>query len=231
MIPNHLLDSFSRARDRHSGRGDCRVALIVRHAERFPVTDLMTHEEAVLTEHGHAQALAAGRRLAEMSVQSAHLAHSPVPRCGETAKGIAAGILEGGARADLVGAIEALAAPFVVDRARSYGKVMEMGHTFVRAWFDGEISPELFVPRREAARGQLKAILGEAGICKAEDVCILVTHDWNIALIREEFLGLTHEKGGWPGYLDGVVVSVEDGVATVEAHGRRGAVDLERNDD
>ena len=50
---------------------------------------------------------------------------------------------------------------------------------------------------------------------------VLVTHDWNLALVREELLGITPERA-WPDFLDGVVVSVDGDELLIEAHGRVG---------
>ena len=50
-IPQHLLDAAAQ----HVQRGR-RAGLMVRHAERHPVRNLLKHELVLLTENGHEQA-------------------------------------------------------------------------------------------------------------------------------------------------------------------------------
>ena len=49
------------------------------------------------------------------------------------------------------------------------------------------------------------------------DLVVAVTHDWNIAALREHRLSLRYEDAGWPQFLDGVVVSVLDAADVVVA--------------
>ena len=39
------------------------------------------------------------------------------------------------------------------------------------------------------------------------DLHVLVTHDWNVLSVREGFMGMRHERDGWPDFMDGVVVT------------------------
>lgn len=219
-LPEHLLDAWTRAHK--AGR---RTAFVVRHAERGPVTDLERHEDVLLTEQGHEQAREAGRVLAALS---AHVVvrHSPVERCHETAQGIAAGATGAGARAHVGGVVEVLGTPFVRDRPRAWALVRQHGGRFIREWFDGRLPVEVFEPRDSAARAQMRAV-HQALSTDEHAVHVLVTHDWNLAIVREQLLGITPERT-WPGFLDGVVVSVEGDELLVEAHGRVGRTPRER---
>src|SRR5687767_3862842 len=105
MVPSTLLDAWSR----HAKAGR-RAALFLRHAEREPVVDLRTHERARITEPGRIAAHASGKRLAEIA-QHIRVHHSPIERCGETARAIVDGAREAGAKADVVCALEGLGSP------------------------------------------------------------------------------------------------------------------------
>ncbi len=51
-----------------------------------------------------------------------------------------------------------------------------------------------------------------------------VTHDWNLMVLLEHFLGLTHEETGWPSYLDYILVERSCGGLTMRYHGTSRAV-------
>ncbi|MCC7069752.1 MAG: histidine phosphatase family protein [Deltaproteobacteria bacterium] len=215
-LPEHLFDAWRSAR---SARRP--AAFLVRHAERGPVESLDTHELVRLTERGHHQARAAGRQIAALSTRVV-LHHSPVERCGETARGIAAGAHDAGGGAEVKGSVATLGNPFIKDRARAWALVRQRGPRFIREWFDGELPTDVFEPRAPAARAQLGAV--DAALRASADVeaaHVLVTHDWNLAIVREELLGITPERA-WPEFLDGVVVSVDGDELVIEAHGRVG---------
>lgn len=221
-IPEHLLDAWRAARSAQR-----RTALLVRHAERGPVKSLATHEEVRLTERGHRQAQQAGRQIAALS-SSLTLHHSPVERCGETARSIATGAVEAGAAARVEGKVETLGNPFIKDRKRAWALVHEIGPRFIREWFDGKLPADVFEPRAAAAHAQLAAVDGALATAgDLEAIHVLVTHDWNLALVREELLGITPERA-WPDFLDGVVVSVEGDELLIEAHGRVGRLPRRR---
>ena len=214
-IPQHLLETA--AQHRREGR---RTGLVVRHAERYDVHDLSTHELVLLTERGHAQAREGGARLAKLSA-SVKVLHSPVERCAETARGLAAGMSSAGARADVVGESAALYSPFILDRQRAWEIVSQKGYGFMRAWFDGQLPHDVFQPRAHAAQGQLDAMARAMAEHDHDVVTVFVSHDWNIALIREDVLGVKPEET-WPGFLDGVVVSLDQSEIVVELDGRVG---------
>lgn len=221
-LPQHLLDAWRSARDARR-----RTAFLVRHAERDAVKSLATHEQVRLTERGHRQAHDAGRQLAALS-SSLRLHHSPVERCAETARGIAAGAIEAGALAEVQGAVETLGNPFIKDRKRAWELVHQVGPRFMREWFDGKLPADVFEPRAPAAHAQLSVVDG--ALAEQDDpgiTHVLVSHDWNLALVREELLGITPERA-WPDFLDGVVVSLEGDELLIEAHGRVGRLPRRR---
>jgi broad specificity phosphatase PhoE len=218
-IPEHVLRALPS-----SGRR----ALVLRHAERFAVVDLATHEDVLLTEAGHANARVAGAELHAVAPGATLVVgHSPVERCAQTARGVAAGFAGQGGRVRTVGAVAHLASPFVVDKGKAYALVNGFGHRFIRAWFDGEVPEDCFQKRHRAAAEQLDVLVEAVRGCAEDELAVFITHDWNIALMREEFLGVKHEDFGWPGYLDGVSVAVRDDARVRLGVGAR-FVDVER---
>lgn len=203
------------------------TAILVRHAERDAITDLSRHEEALLTENGHARAAIAGRLLAsslagvvEEVIEASRpaddvtLIHSPVPRCKETALGLHKGLLEAGKRARIVGERAELGASYLKDPiglARSY---LKHGKGFVRAWFDGEIDLSFIDSCDVVAQRQLQALQQSL---REHPFVVAVTHDWNIAALKEHALGLRFEDTGWPQFLDGVVVALDGNRVIVDA--------------
>lgn len=83
-LPQTLLDDLARVpRDRP-------VALLMRHSNRFPITDPAKNYEIGLTEEGVRLAEALGRLLAQQ-FQPGRVMSSPVGRCVDTAGAIARG--------------------------------------------------------------------------------------------------------------------------------------------
>lgn len=205
------------------------MAVLLRHAERHAVTDLRTHEAVLLTPRGHQHAREAGERLGASCV-SLRVLHSPVERCRETARAIVDGALRQGVRAQVEGKLDALGSPFVKDLARAADIAQQHGFPgFLRAWFDGVLPYDVFAPAEPAAHEQVDA--AARAIKPGADLHVLVTHDWNIALIKEKLLGvrIDDNKAAWPNYLDGLVVAVDaHGNIHVEAHGRRASIEAQR---
>ncbi|HEY4220315.1 MAG TPA: histidine phosphatase family protein [Myxococcota bacterium] len=211
-IPKHLTEAA--ARHRTAGR---RAGIVVRHAERFHVDDLRTHESVLLTERGHAQARDGGALLHALG-EPLTIFHSPVERCAETARGLVAGVVEAGGHATLAGPLLALYSTFILDKHKAWETVQQLGHSFIRDWFDDKLPPDVFEPRARAAQGQLDAL---AHALIEQPACVFVSHDWNIALVREDVLAFSPEHG-WPGFLDGYVVALDGDDIVVEYDGRVG---------
>jgi broad specificity phosphatase PhoE len=217
-VPHALLSSWVSVRAARR-----RAALLVRHAERGPVHDLRTHEQVLLTARGHIHARAAGASLAAPLASSPapvmRLLHSPVPRCRETAEGIAAGAADVGVGTEVAGVRAVLGTPFVRDPEAVWAMVARQGPSFMRAWFDGALSPSVLEPKESAAWAQIGAAQAEL-VASDAPLVVLVTHDWNLALVREALLQVRYEDA-WPGYLDGVLLIADGDGWWLESAGRR----------
>lgn len=188
----------------------CPSALFIRHAERYDVTDFATHAGVQLTPAGEDAAFALGQQLPEG--RAVHVLHSPIQRCQVTAARIAEGYNAMGGAAQLEGALEELCGHFIRDYdavtllTRQY-KTGPGSADFVRAWFDGEL-PATAIECRDSAVAYCQHLF-EGYLCDAdaESLFIFVSHDWDIMVMREGWLGLRHEDVGWLGFLDGVAMA------------------------
>ena len=77
------------------------------------------------------------------------------------------------------------------------------GAAFLRDWFDGRVSSRLIAPAASAARSMVNDAIAGLGNARA---AILVSHDWNVMLLREHLFGVRHEEVGDVGYLEGVAL-------------------------
>ena len=188
------------------------VGLLVRHAERGPIADLARHHEVLLTAAGIEAARLSGLRLADKlraaGIDDVVMVHSPVERCAQTALGIAAGLREAGiATVDVIGVAEPLGASYLRNPARVAEEATKSGPGFVRDWFNGVLGEDVIASCKDVA-DNLVAVY--TTLLAKHRFVIGVSHDWNIAAVREHALGLRFEDVGWPPFLDGVVVTVDD---------------------
>jgi broad specificity phosphatase PhoE len=182
-----------------------RVCLVVRHAERGPIHDLARHHDVPLTDHGHVCAEDGGRRLAALlpSSSSVAWAHSPVHRCRQTAAGLSRGLAAQGHVVVDAGAFVGLGPDYLHDPAAVVRQYADGAQRFVRRWFDGEVDRGIIASRAEVTGLVLGAV---DELLQAHRIAVAVTHDWNVAAVREEALGVRVEDTGWPAFLDGFVV-------------------------
>jgi len=198
-------------------RGE-RYSLLVRHAEREHIGDVMKMFDALLTEKGRADAFALGKELARTG--SVVLHHSPVARCRETAEMIAAGIVDAGGSAEMRGATNDLGGFYLVGDGREMIPLIRKHDflPFVRLWFDGALEPGLMMPLADAARAQLAFL--DAQLRDGVHSYINVSHDWNVMLMREHFFGMRHDELGAPDYLEGVACYRDAGTLRLRASGK-----------
>jgi broad specificity phosphatase PhoE len=202
--------------------GSAPAAVLMRHPEREPIVDMKSADLIPLTPAGEAAARALGRRLP--CGRRVRLWHSPVGRCAVTAQRLAEGFRTAGGEAELEGVLPILGGPYVLDVDGMLRLVSALGPRYARAWFDGEVPSTVMAPRDEVARQILRTagdLLREAA---PDSLLLFVTHDWNVMLVRESILGLTHEQVGWLDYMDGVLLTRDGAGIGVDWHGRRARV-------
>jgi hypothetical protein len=186
------------------------VALLIRHAERFPIVDAADPTQAELTPAGRTAAETLGVRLEGFS--RLRLFHSPVKRCQQTAECIARGADSAGLAVTLVGPQDPLGIDYILDLAEAGRLAALHGDHFVRLWFSGQIPARVIRPAAEIAAEKLAYLTArlddDAGLGRLD---IHLSHDWNTIILRELMLGVRHEEAGWLDYLDGVAFEPKPG--------------------
>lgn len=203
------------------------AAALLRHGPRGPVTDPRTGNDIPLTPDGETLARALGHAIGALLRPGdvVHVAHSPVLRCRQTAEAIGGGVAEWGAHAVLVGSRDHLGGPYLLETKRALDLAAELGHAFVRKWFDGEVAAALVQPRAVTARAQVESALDALGGAGGPRLAVLVSHDWNLMLVREHYFGVRHEDAGWIDFLDGVAIQRTPMGFSVRYQGRVERVD------
>lgn len=180
--------------------------LLLRHAAREEIRGIEDGWTAPLTDPGRAEARRTGEQLRAAGVLAAQAWSSPSPRCVETASLL----LRGLGVDDAVGPDPRFGGPYVLDNERAFRRMLQLGNAiFLRAWFDGGWV-DAMQPAQEAAEAQLQSlvtILDQPG----PRARIVVTHDWNIALLRDRILQSPHEERGLPAFLDGLLLFATQG--------------------
>jgi broad specificity phosphatase PhoE len=176
----------------------------IRHSERHPIGDFYKCEDAELTEDGEKAAFLLGQLLP--TNRKLNVISSTVNRCFVTACKIAEGFEKIGGSARIIGKSNRILGNYVLNQNEVSRHLNSMGDKFVREWFDGRM-PGIIKSRDDAALEQLQLIHDIIRQASPETLTVIVSHDWNIMLVRETFLGIRHEQAGWAGYLDGPVIS------------------------
>lgn len=196
MLGGRLLQALERVPE---SRG---AVAVLRHSARDDITDVREAPFVPLNTKGieaaraFGEALPRGRRLA--------LRHSPIPRCQQTAEHI----LEGYGSGELEGADEGLGIPYVLDLSRLIALAGRMGQRdFAARWFSDDLEQGVVQPSAEAARALATLATARLAEAQAGDLHLLVSHDWNVLLLRERLMGLAHQDVGWLEFLDGIVFS------------------------
>lgn len=179
-----------------------KVSILIRHAERYKIQTMAEAIHPTLTEKGKNDAFLLGQELSQHHPLSIY--YSPVTRCKETAENIIRGISSKNYTPHNGGFLLDLGGPYIKGDWNIIAKIVDdIGQDiFIRKWFNGEYSADLIMPLDEAARLQL--FLHVQQLQKEEHSTLNVTHDWNIMILREFFLDISHEKAGSPDFLDGL---------------------------
>lgn len=193
---------------------DRAVVLVLRHAAREAIRASEDGWTAPLTEAGREQARATGAAIGKLEFDALTAVASPAPRCLDTAQLL----LVGAGEPAQVRADPRFGGPYVLDQECAFRRMLQLGNAgFLRAWFDGGWA-DAMQPAAEAARDQFRALLSVLR-GPGPAVRIVVSHDWNIALLRDRILSLPHEQVGLPGFLSGLLLYESRGRIVVSDHG------------
>jgi broad specificity phosphatase PhoE len=188
-----------------------RAVAVLRHSARDDITTMRDAPFVPLNARGleAAQAFGAalpkGRRLV--------LLHSPILRCQETAEQILLGYGGG----TIQGPDEGLGIPYVLDLAALADLATRMGQReFATRWFSNDLedlAKEAVEPSEDAAQALAALATDHLRAAKPGEIRLLVSHDWNVMLLRERLMSLRHQEVGWLDFLDGVVFTKNEGIS------------------
>ena len=181
-------------------------AVLMRHADR-PLESAGNDLTRQISEEGRRAAYTFGQSLPCDGPK--RFFSSPIDRCVETASLIEEGCRSRGGDTTPNTPLDDLFAFFVRDVARADGLLYQaLGegdpYRFFRSWFNGEYPPEMIDDASLAARAQLDVLLDLLQAPPAGNIC--VSHDINLFLIKEYYLGLRPEDYEYIQFLEGVVV-------------------------
>lgn len=185
------------------------TALLIRHAPRTEIRSASDSGEAQVTPEGAAAAECLGASIGGLldSRDRVILAHSPVGRCQRTAACLHAGITRSVPDAHVVGVRQHLGGPYMRNATAALEAMFELGGSrFFRNWFHCTLPDTLVQPVHEAAPEQLQGALAALDGSPPPRLAVLVTHDWNLLLVREHYFGIRHEEAGWIDFLDGFAI-------------------------
>lgn len=186
------------------------ISVIMRHSERHYDPDNPVREPFMsLTETGKDLALKFGDQLPSDKVVRAY--SSFIGRCIETAYLIDKGHVSKGGDTR-TNAVELYLSPFYAGNPGEILKTfLEAGSSnFLRAWIDGEYSSEIIDNPKDSACKIIDFAKATLENTTEDHIDVLITHDWNLYLVKEVFLGLRHEEAGNVEYLEGVVLYKEN---------------------
>ncbi len=201
------------------------LAIILRHAERPPVVNLLRHRDALLTVRGKRDSFLLGQKLT--GVCPVRVYHSLVVRCQQTARAISGGLQDQSGSCESVEPLAELA-DYGSIATGDWREIVEIvkrySPFFLRKWFDGKVPSDRFMPLRKAAYFTLSILVRQ--LTEMRTSTINITHDWNIMPMREYFFSLRHEEIGKLDFLDGIAAYITEDKVCVVYHEHNKEIDL-----
>lgn len=206
MISYRTESDFSLPLIINSLKGAGPFSILVRHAERQAIENVVNNSEIGLTKKGEEHSFEFGKSLSILS--PIEIFHGPSDRCMQTAKFISKGILmnKGGCR--IKGDKAILGGFYNIDN-NSINQIIEKHglKVFVRKWFNEELPEDIILSVKQAAKNELQEMIDQLDLKEAS--FINITHGRNIAILREWLFG-RHNIDLDPVYpLDGIVMYME----------------------
>lgn len=183
--------------------------LLLRHAARSMSQTSSWNDNDPLTPEGEDDAENMGQSL--FSYSEIRVYYSPLHRCRETARYIERGARSRGVPSVTVKENPVLGSRYFVSKQRALNLADQVGvERFARLWLDNKMPEGVIVNAKSALDEHLK-LIGRALSSSSNEsrLSVLITHDWNVLLVRESILSLRHETVGWPGFLEGIAVTRE----------------------
>ncbi len=199
--------------------GITKYVMLMRHSERSigtAETDLLME----LTEEGKQAAYEFGQALRSDSL--IRFFSSFVHRCVETSALIEKGYLSGAGKTTSNTVIDPLYAFFINDLLKANQMRYDLFDKgdwprFFRNWFDGKYSTDIIEDAAQAAQTLLNTLLELLQDPLAYgNICI--SHDINLFLIKEYYLGLRPEDNEFIQFLEGVIIYKQNGGYYITNH-------------
>lgn len=192
--------------------------VVMRHSARYYDFDNPVREPFLgLTEEGKSLAFEWGRDLpAGLHI---NFFASYISRCVETAYLIDKGYTAAAKGTTAHTMVETSLAPYYVRDPQGLLDNHLRQDDFYGAWFGGKIPEKFIDPTWKIARRMRRFWEGRLSQAVDNHLDICITHDWNVYVVLDAFLGLNPEAAGKVEFLDGVVVYKEDGRLYIETPG------------
>ena len=185
---------------------DAGVALVLRHAEREPISPGTYGNDVPLTERGTHSARRLGKVLSSRS--SSAIITSPLPRCVQTAQAIIEGASWNGAAV----ADHRLGdpGPFVAAPKLSGRILLEIGP---KAMAERQLTEKQPPPGMRAADQGVDLLLNliRPHLADRGLASLFITHDLILAVLVGHLYGLKVGEFDWPDYLDAMIVWKQSG--------------------
>lgn len=199
-------------------QGINKIAAIMRHSERHYDLDNPAVEPFMsLTETGKDLSFRFGEQLPPGVFVRAF--SSFIGRCIETAYLIDKGYTskEGETHSN---SVELFLSPFYAKNpAEIFKTFLESGSlNFIRSWLNGDFSSKIIDDPKDSARKIVSFAKDQLAQSLENHIDISITHDWNLYLVKEVFLGLKHEEAGKIEYLEGVILYVHNNELFITNH-------------
>jgi len=197
--------------------GASRISVIMRHAARKYDADMRKEPFLGLTDEGKQTALEFGKHLPAGFELRPYASY--IGRCIETAYLMDKGYSMNGGTTKIP-EIEELLAPFYIIDIK---KILSIAashdvFSFIRKWINGDIPEDVMMSPYSASIKMLDFL--RKGLAYDKPVInVCITHDWNIYLIREIFLGVMQEEAGEVAFLEGIAVYEKGGELYITGKG------------
>jgi len=177
------------------------IAIIIRHSIREGTESGKEMSHWSLTNKGKDLAFWFGTELPKNRILK--LFHSPYERCKKTSKYIKVGFESIGGKVENVEESEFLECS--TNHKKIEKKILELGiKKFILKWFKGEMSEKIIKNPKLVVEKTLQEIL--SNMKNGDKKYIYITHDTNIAAMKQLLLDVDYKKFGRQYFLGGIII-------------------------
>lgn len=187
------------------------MAVVLRHSERhYDFENQWMERYLGLTDEGKELAYAFGKDLPTDPLL--RLYSSAVARCVETAYQMEKGSISIGGKTETNRLAKELLTLYATNSKKALAINIEKGDAqLFRDWFDHKIPIDIMADPEESGEILVSYLIDLLTEIQDAHIDVHVTHDWNLYLLKELYLGLPLEDVGGAAYLEGIVLYEDDG--------------------